>query len=211
MTRILLVRHGETDWNADGRLQGWAPVPLSADGRRQAQQLGEAVAKQYEIDRLVSSDLHRARETAELLAEPLGVEVVLDRGWRERDLGVFQGLSYEAIDQRHPEYSLTQVGEAAIGARPDGGESLADLRDRALEAWNRVVTAAGPEETHLVVSHGGPLYLVLGDLLDRPVLQSVLEASQSNCALNEVRIGQGEVEVVRENDTRLLDGGSDGG
>lgn len=210
MTRVLLVRHGETDWNVERRLQGWAPVPLSATGRAQARQLGAALADRYDVDRLVASDLPRAHQTAALVAEPLGVEVVADDGWRERHFGVLQGLTYQAFDERHPEYSLAQVGEAAIDARPEGGESLADLRDRVLDAWDRLVEAAGPDETHLVVSHGGPLYLVLGHLLDRPVLESVLEASQDNCAVNEVRLEGGSPEVVRENDTGFLDDGAAG-
>jgi probable phosphoglycerate mutase len=170
-----------------------------------------ALADRYDIDRRVASDLPRARQTGALVAEDVAVEVVVDDGWRERDFGVLQGLPYEAFDARHPVYSLAQVGEAAIDARPEGGDSLADLRERVLDAWSRVVTAAGPDGTHLVVSHGGPLYLVLGHLLDRPVLESVLDASQANCAVNEVLIAGDEVEVVRENDVGFLDDRPDGG
>lgn len=209
MTRVLLVRHGETDWNVERRLQGWAPVPLSATGRAQARQLGASLADRYDVDRLVASDLPRARQTAALVAESLGVDVEADDGWRERHFGVLQGVTYEAFDERYPEYSLAQVGAAAIDARPEGGESLADLRDRALDAWDRVVATAGPDETQLVVSHGGPLYLVLGHLRDRPVLESVLDASQANCAVNEVRLEGDGVEVVRENDTGFLNDGAD--
>jgi probable phosphoglycerate mutase len=211
MTTVLLVRHGETAWNAERRLQGWAPVPLSERGRGQARTLAEGLVTRFDIDAVTASDLRRARQTAELLADPLGVDVTVDDGWRERDFGVLQGLSYDAFDERHPEYSLSQVGEAAIDARPDGGESLAELRDRALDAWDRVVATAGPDETHLVVTHGGPIYLVLGHLLDRSVIESVLESSQANCAVNEVRVDGSDVEVVRENDTGLLAEGSDGG
>lgn len=205
MTTVLLVRHGETAWNVARRLQGWAPVPLSDRGREQAQILADGLAAAYDIDRLTASDLRRARETAELLAAGLGVEVTTDAGWRERDFGVLQGLTYEAFDERHPEYSLSQVGEAAVDARPEAGESLADLRERALDAWKRLVTGAESDETHLVVSHGGPIYLVLGQLLDRSVLESVLEFSQANCAVNEVRLDGDGIEVVRENDTVLVD------
>lgn len=205
MTTVLLVRHGETAWNAARRLQGWAPVPLSDRGRDQARALADGLATRYDVDAITASDLRRARETAERLADPLGLDVRTDGGWRERDLGTLQGLTYDALDERHPEYSLSQVGEAAIDARPPGGESLADLRDRALDAWDRLVGDADADETHLVVAHGGPIYLVLGHLLDRPVVESVLEASQSNGALNEVRLEGEDVEVVRENETALVD------
>lgn len=201
MTTVLLVRHGETAWNRDRRLQGWAPVPLSERGREQARALGAALADRYRVDALTASDLPRARETAALLAERLDVAVVEDDGWRERDFGVLQGLTYEAFDERHPEYSLSRDDGAAVDARPEGGESLADLRERVLDAWDRLLDAAGPDETHLVVTHGGPIYLVLGHLLDRPVVESVLDASQANCAVNEVRIDGEAIEVVRENDS----------
>lgn len=210
MTTVLLVRHGETAWNAERRLQGWAPVPLSGRGREQACTLADRLVTQFDIDGVTASDLRRARETAELLAGPIGVDVTTDDGWRERDLGVLQGLTYDAFDEQHPDYSLSQVGEAAIDARPEGGESLADLRNRVLDAWDRLVSRLGPHETHLVVTHGGPIYLVLGQLLDRSVLESVLESSQGNCAVNEVRVDAGGAEVVRENDTGLLAEGSDG-
>lgn len=205
MTTVLLVRHGETAWNAARRRQGWAPVPLSDRGREQAESLAEGLAGRYDVDRLTASDLRRARENAELLAGGLGVEVTTDAGWRERDFGVLQGLTYEAFDERHPDFSLAQVGEAAVDARPEGGESLVDLRDRALDAWERLVSGTGGDETHLVVSHGGPIYLVLGRLLDRPFVESVLGSSQANCAINEVQVDGRDVEVVRENDTTLLD------
>lgn len=205
MTTVLLVRHGETAWNAERRLQGWAPVPLSERGREQARALADGLATRYDVDGVTASDLRRARETADLLADPLDLDVTADGGWRERDFGTLQGLTYAALDERHPEYSLSQVGEAAIDARPPGGESLADLRERALDAWDRLVAETGAEETHLVVAHGGPIYLVLGDLLGRSVIESVLGASQSNCAVNEVRVEGGDVEVVRENDTTLVD------
>lgn len=203
MTRVLLVRHGETPWNRDGRLQGWAPVPLSDRGREQARAVGAALADRYDVDAVTASDLRRARETAELAAEPLGVTPAFDSDWRERHLGVLQGLTYQAIDERHPEYSLSQVGEAAVDARPDGGESLADLRKRVLDAWDRLLAGADPDETHVVVTHGGPLYLLLGRLTDRSVRESVLERRQANGAVNEVRAVDGAVEVVRENETAL--------
>ncbi|MFB6354867.1 MAG: histidine phosphatase family protein [Halobacteriales archaeon] len=210
MTRVLLVRHGETAWNRAGRLQGWAPVPLTAHGREQARAVGAALAERYAVDAVTASDLPRAAETATLVAEPLGATPSHDERWRERDLGDLQGLTHEAIDARHPEYSLSADGAAAVEARPPGGESLADLRGRVIEAWDDLVAAAGPDETRLVVTHGGPLYLLLGHLQGRPVVESVLEHRQANGAVNEVRVADGTATVVRENETGALAAGPDG-
>ncbi|MDZ7700992.1 MAG: histidine phosphatase family protein [Halobacteriales archaeon] len=205
MTTVLLVRHGETGWNAERRLQGWAPVPLSARGREQARRLADALAERHDVDRVVASDLARTVETAELLAGPLGLEVVEDAAWRERDFGVLQGLGYDAFDELRPAASLAVAGEDAVDVRPERGESLADLRDRVLDAWAALLAEAGPDETHVVVTHGGPIYLVLGHLLDRGIVEAVLGSSQANCAVNEIRVERGEATVRRENDTSLRD------
>lgn len=178
-------------------------MPLSDRGRDQAQALGSVLEARYVIDRITASDLRRARETAELLAEPLGVGVTVDPAWRERDFGVLQGLTYETFDEHHSEFSLTKGSDRGVEAQPEGGESLADLRERVLAAWDRLLAALGTDETHLVVTHGGPIYLVLGHVAERPLVESVLEYHQANAAVNELRVTGGEVQVVRENETAL--------
>src|SRR5262245_59087925 len=98
LTRVSLIRHGETAWNVNGRWQGQAPVPLNDEGRRQAALLGEHLRPQAaEIVAIYSSDSLRARETAELIAGPLGKIVSLDRRLREIDLGEWQGLTDEEV------------------------------------------------------------------------------------------------------------------
>jgi probable phosphoglycerate mutase len=200
MTTVLLVRHGETTWNRDRRVQGWAPTGLTERGREQARTVGHHVAAEYDVDAVRASDLRRTRETARLLARVVGVEPTFDRAWRERDFGVYQGLDYEALFERHPEFAVGESGYRAVEATPEGGESLLDLRERVLDGWERLLDDAGPDETLLVVSHGGPLYVLLGHLkgLD---LVAALEQTQDNCAVNEVRLERGEPTVVVENDT----------
>src|SRR5919205_4262120 len=92
MTTLLLVRHGETDWNADGRLQGQTDRPLSDFGRRQARQLAQELVDE-ELEAIYASDLARARETAEIIGERLGLAVVLDADLREKDWGTWEGLN----------------------------------------------------------------------------------------------------------------------
>jgi probable phosphoglycerate mutase len=200
---VLLVRHGETAWNAARRVQGWAPVPLADRGREQATLVGRHLAATYDVDRLVASDLRRTRETAALVREA-GVDAAptFDRAWRERDFGVYQGLSYEALFETHPEFTVTELGRRALEAVPEGGESLLDCRERVLGAFERLVADAPDDETVVVVTHGGPLYALLGHLKGIDYVRSIAGESQGNCAVNELRGDPEEgFEIVRENDT----------
>ena len=138
MTTLLLVRHGETDWNAAGRLQGHTDRPLNEYGRRQARELAERLVGER-IAAVYTSDLARARETAEIIAAPLGLEVVLEPGLREKNWGNWEGLT--ADERASIEYA---------------GESTEAHRERVLDALNRIVEAH-PGERVVVVTHGGSL------------------------------------------------------
>jgi probable phosphoglycerate mutase len=198
---VVLVRHGQTDWNAERRIQGWAPTPLSERGREQAARVGEHLAASYDFDRTVASDLRRTRETADRIHEA-GVEPAptVEKRWRERDSGVYQGLTYETMFEEYPEFSVGQSGEAALAATPERGESLLDLRERVLAALDDL---AG-DDTVLVVTHGGPLYAVCSHATETDYATVVDEHSQDNCAVNELRSGDG-VELIRRNDTGYRD------
>jgi len=108
MTTLLVARHGETDWNREGRWQGWADPPLNDTGRGQARQLADEL-RGTGFDAVYASDLRRAFETAEILAAPHGVPVVADGGLREIDVGSWSGLTRAEIEARFPD-----------GKRPDG-------------------------------------------------------------------------------------------
>jgi uncharacterized phosphatase len=150
MTTILLARHGETDWNADRRVQGHSDTPLNDTGRAQAQALGDELSG-VGIDAVYSSDLVRAHETARLVAEPLGLEVTAIRDLRERHFGTWEGLTDEEIFARFP--------EARDGPWGDG-ETREEMAERVLAALHRIADAH-PDSSVLVVSHGGPLRAVL--------------------------------------------------
>jgi uncharacterized phosphatase len=157
VTELLLVRHGETDWNAELRVQGHADPPLNARGREQARALVESLRGEH-IDAIYSSDLARARETAEIVGAALSLEVYLDSGLREFDTGNWTGLTRDEI-------------RARFGAdhRHDG-ETREQLIARVRAALERI-RDAHPGERVLVVSHGGPLRWTLhsagGELLER--------------------------------------------
>lgn len=139
MTTLLLVRHGETDWNAERRWQGHADVPLNDRGREQAYALAETLAGET-IDAIYTSDLSRARETADILGARLGVTVVVDPDLREIDVGPLEGLT--ADESR------------AVEGWP--GEPIEEHSDRVMRALGRIA-AAHPQGRVLAVTHGGSM------------------------------------------------------
>jgi probable phosphoglycerate mutase len=143
---LLLVRHGQSTWNAEQRWQGQADPPLSALGERQAR-AAAAAAQRLEIGRIVASDLVRARRTAELLAPP-GVEVTLDPAWRERHAGDWTGLTRSEIDERYPGWIDEQRS-------PPGFEGDEPLLERVLPVVEALLTATDRAAATLALTHGG--------------------------------------------------------
>lgn len=147
---LLLVRHGQSTWNAEGRWQGSADPPLSDLGRTQAEAAAPAAAP---VDAVVSSDLERARVTAELMAAALGVGPVgIDAGLRERDVGEFTGLTRAEIEGRFP--GVLASLNASIASDGRFGETPDALNTRVLAALWRVAEAHDGRRV-LVVTHGG--------------------------------------------------------
>jgi len=144
MTRLLLIRHGESTWNADGRWQGQADPPLSDLGVQQTLAAAPAVT---DVDALWSSDLVRASSTAELLVPP-GVEVRLDPRVRERDAGEWTGLTRAEIDERYP-------GDLSARRSPPGFERDEPLLARVRAAIDDIVETMTTDAFVLVVTHGG--------------------------------------------------------
>lgn len=151
---LLLIRHGETAWNAAGRIQGQLDVPLSATGVWQAQRLAARLAAEP-IAAVVASDLARAALTAQPLAQSLGLSIVFDRRLRERHFGIFEGHTLEEVAARYPAEFAAWRARDPHWAIP-GGESGAQLIARALAALDDIAQRhAG--ETVAVVAHGGVL------------------------------------------------------
>ncbi|WP_129672877.1 histidine phosphatase family protein [Candidatus Chloroploca sp. Khr17] len=158
-TTILLIRHGETDWNMIGRWQGHADVPLNAIGLQQAELVANRLATEgHRFDAIYSSDLARASATARAIGADVKVDVQLLPSLREIDLGTWSGLTYEEIKAKFPEEIA--LLDQNIDMPRGGGESLSDLRNRVVEA----VTALGnahPGQTLAVVTHGGCIRMLL--------------------------------------------------
>ncbi len=170
-TRLLLIRHGETAWNRETRIQGHTDIPLSALGLAQAERLAAALADEP-FDAIYTSDLSRARQTAEALGRGRGLEIVLDAQLRERAFGRFEGLSWEEINQTYPEESARwrhREPDFAVG----GGESLREFSARCLAAARRA-SSAHPGQSIVLVAHGGVL-----DCLYRAATRVTLDAPRS--------------------------------
>jgi len=157
-TRILLIRHGETAWNAERRLQGHLDIDLNAEGQRQAALLAAALAAEP-LDLVVSSDLARARQTAEAVAGPRGMAVAIDARLRERGYGGFEGLLYSEIEARFPDAFARWQARDVDAPLPPGrnvGETFRQFFDRATGAI-LALGAAHPGRTLALVAHGGVL------------------------------------------------------
>jgi probable phosphoglycerate mutase len=158
VTTLLLVRHGETDWNAEGRLQGHTDRPLNDFGRRQAKELAERLAGEG-ADAIYASDLVRARDTAEIIGARLGLPVVIDADLREKNWGSWEGLTGD--ERVHVEFV---------------GESTEEHRKRVLRAVHRIAERH-PGRRVVVVTHGGSLRRI------QAALNGVADPVIDNCAV----------------------------
>ncbi|HZQ28387.1 MAG TPA: histidine phosphatase family protein [Acidimicrobiales bacterium] len=153
MARLLLLRHGQSTWNAQQRWQGWADPPLSPEGETQSRQAAAWLADEG-FTGVVTSDLQRARRTAAILAQELGLpEPTVDDRWRERNVGEWSGHSHDEILVRWP--GQLEAWRAGQLERPPGGESQVDLAGRIMAAVHDWSAADG---VLLVVTHGGVIH-----------------------------------------------------
>ena len=157
-TEIILIRHGETEWNSQQRMQGHSNSDLSSVGQVQIQALGQWM-KNAPFDHIYSSDSLRAKQTAEAITQFSGHELKIDLRLREKNLGVFEGLTSEEARERHPEvFRLFKTSGSKYVI--DEGESTQQLQDRALEIVEEI-RIKHPEERVLLVTHGGFIRVVM--------------------------------------------------
>ena len=155
---IIFIRHGETEWNSQQRMQGHSNSDLSSVGQAQIQALGQWM-KNVPFDHIYSSDSLRAKQTAEAITQFSGHELKIDLRLREKNLGVFEGLTSEEARERHPEvFRLFKTAGSKYVI--DEGESTQQLQDRALEIVNEI-RIKHPEERVLLVTHGGFIRVVM--------------------------------------------------
>jgi 2,3-bisphosphoglycerate-dependent phosphoglycerate mutase len=205
-TRVFAIRHGETAWNADARIQGHTDIPLNATGLWQAGRMAEALADEG-IQAVYSSDLLRARDTAAALVRVAGLTLATNAGLRERAFGSFEGATFQEIEARWPEQSARwRQRDLAFG--PGGGETLPAFYARCVGAATRLV-AAHPGQAIALVAHGGVL-----DCLYRAATRIELQAPRSwqlgNASINRLLYSPEGFTLVGWNDTAHLEGGPPG-
>lgn len=177
--RLVLLRHGRTEWNRTSRAQGHADVPLDDVGRGQARVAAAQLAA-YEPVFVWSSDLARARETAERLVAVTGHELVLDKRLREYDVGGRQGMIFEQFEAAHPDV----MARLRAGQRPDvpGAETDQEVGARMVEALGEAAAAVEKGQTGIVVGHGASLRTGLLSFLGVPLRLREMLSGRSNCA-----------------------------
>ncbi len=205
-TLLLCMRHGETDWNASQRVQGHTDIALNARGRAQARALERALHGQ-ELHAVYSSDLSRARQTAEPLARQRNLPLHCDRRLRERAFGAFEGSSFTQLETLHPEHCARWRCRDPQWAAPAGGESLLELRQRIADVV-REIAARHPGQVVAMVSHGGAL-----DCLYRLATGQQLQAPRTwelrNAAINRLLASEGGLSLVGWNDCAHLEHSAD--
>jgi probable phosphoglycerate mutase len=179
-TRIIAIRHGETDWNAATRIQGHTDIALNANGVEQARQLGAALANE-EIDAVYASDLSRAADTAQAIATHHKLTVHTHTGLRERHFGYFEGLTWAAIEAKHPKDALAWRSRDTHFA-PASGESLVALKARVVNTLNEL--AAKHIGQHIVIAAHGGILDQLYRLANNLDLQTKRDWHLGNAAVN---------------------------
>ena len=194
MKLVYLIRHGQTEWNAEGRWQGQLDVPLSAEGRSQAHALAQHLAGQG-IEAVYASDLMRAAETGRILAEAARAPLYLDSRLRELNLGVFQGLTHAEIRERYAN-DERQMQASYMDHTVPRGESRRAMQKRMIEAWREIV-ARMDSQPAAIVSHGGSIRILLLGLLNPAEHEQImtLDISNTSCTLLGVH-PDGRVEML---------------
>jgi broad specificity phosphatase PhoE len=200
MTRILLARHGETDWNRDGRWQGHTDCPLNDVGLAQARALAAHLAG-MRIDMLYSSDLSRARQTAEAAERAIGLPAVVDSDLREVDVGEWAGCTREQARERDPAWYREWADGAVAGY--GGGETYLDLHRRSVRAFHRVLAAADGR-TAVIFCHGGNIRAIVSEVVGLGADQRWRLAGVANCSLTAIERRHDRVTLATFNESGHL-------
>ncbi|MCK8826486.1 alpha-ribazole phosphatase [Natroniella acetigena] len=193
-TEVILVRHGETEWNRDFKFQGSQDVELSAEGKEQGEKLAVRLASE-KIDKIYSSNLTRAYQTANLVAEKHELQVIQVDGLQEINFGEWEGMTYQEINEEF-DFTVDQWMKDPVTKKPPAGESLKQLEERTIKALKTIIK----EETGnkiVVVSHGGVIKTLLCNLLEMPLNKS-WKLKQSNTAVNILKFYEGQASVILE-------------
>jgi len=210
VTRILLARHGETEWNTIRRVQGWTDIPLSPRGIAQAEALADRLTR-IPLSAVYSSDLSRAVQTAAPTAARQGREVQAMPELREKGFGEWEGLTQADLERDYPDLWRRYHVARDLDALVPGGETWPQVQERLAGALRRILAAhPAPDETVLLVGHGGSGRAVILEALQAP-LPTLLRLHLDNASLSRLDFpSAGDSRVVFLNDTSHLDGLAEG-
>lgn len=209
MAEIWLVRHGETPWNVEGRVQGWEDIGLNENGIEQARSLARHIKRLSEtgthLNAIYSSDLQRAHHTARIVAETVGLPLTVEPGIRERHFGVLQGLIYSEMDHHEPEATRIWRSRDPEAELPKG-ESLGVFHRRVVGSLNQLAQKHAGERV-MVVSHGGAMDIIWRHA-SQVGLQAKREAPLLNASLNRLKISPARWEILSWGEVEHLGGGA---
>jgi len=195
MMTLLLVRHGETDWNKAGRYQGHSDIPLNDFGQNQASQLAERLASE-KLHVILSSDLSRAIQTAEAIASHHKLSIGAEPRLREANFGIFEGLRYKDVIDQHPKMAEGWFSDPECP--PQDGEKLSEVAGRVRALLDEIL-ASYPRKRLLLVGHDGALRLLLCHLLDLPYTE-YWRFNMDTASLSRVNVYDGGAILIRLND-----------
>ena len=207
MTSLLVIRHGETDWNRQHRFQGQIDVPLNELGLEQARRLGQRLADEP-IDLMIVSDLQRARQTAQAVADAQGqvssVPPMIEPLWREQGFGILEGLDVPTIQHRHAGLWAQWLRHEADYALPQGGESNTAFHARVMQALQALLARHAGQRV-AVVTHGGVLDMLWRSAIGQP-LGGPRECEIPNTGINRLRWTDGRLYIDQWADAKHLAG-----
>jgi alpha-ribazole phosphatase len=195
--RLILVRHGATDWNATRRFQGQTDVSLNLIGRRQAAAVARALRRDA-VQAIIASDLLRTQETARVIAASLQLTVCSDPRWREMAFGDWEGLTYDVLQHRHPK-RLAAWHDDPLQIAPPNGETLTHVANRVRAAWHDL-RATYADQTAVLVAHGGPLRILICLALGLPP-EAYWQFAVDPASLSELSVYGRGATLMRLNDT----------
>lgn len=199
LPRLILIRHGETAWNAERRTQGWHDEPLNDRGMQQARRMGAFVREQFDLSTVWASDLRRCVQTA----EPIGLPVQTSRALRELNYGEWEGRSWEELNEQERELTARLIaGDRSF--RAPGGELVGDLADR-VRGFVDAAGLADAADDVAVVGHGGSLRALIVAMLGLP-FDAFGRFAFSNASVSVVTTGRGAARLYSLNHTAHLNG-----
>ena len=195
--RLYIVRHGQTKWNKEKRMQGWADSKLTELGRKQAKLLGESL-ENIEFNQVVSSPLGRTRETSKLVIGDRPVELIINDNFKEMGFGSWEGQDPEELKIKHPEV-FRDLWTRADKYVPIDGESFEELQNRIIKGINQVIKD-NPDGNVLIVTHGMVIQMLLLHMKGLPLNQLWHRQVVHPTSLTVIEVKDGKAEIIKEDD-----------